>query len=79
MESKMPLLHASITEKVLGSAMTVLNNLRPGLDEHFYEQALVLELDLLGIQSDRQKAYAVTYKGHNLGKLIPDLIVEGGR
>ena len=72
----MALLHGDVTEKILGAAMAVLNDLRPGLDEHFYEQALLIELDLLGMASDRQRNYEVTYKGHNLGRLIPDLIVE---
>ncbi len=56
--------------------MTVLNSLRPGLDEKIYENALVLELDALGIKSDQQHEYVVEYRGQRVGRLIPDLIVN---
>jgi PD-(D/E)XK nuclease superfamily len=35
------LIHAEISESIIGAAMTVLNTLRPGLDEKIYENALV--------------------------------------
>ena len=44
MESKHSLIHKETTEKIIGAAMVVLNELGPGLDEKIYERALVLEL-----------------------------------
>jgi GxxExxY protein len=38
------LVHQEVTESVIGCGMTVLNALRPGLDEKLYENALVIEL-----------------------------------
>ena len=38
------MLHEEITKDVIGAAMAVLNELKPGLDEKLYENALVLEL-----------------------------------
>ena len=65
-----------LTGKVIGAAMTVLNELRPGLDEKLYENALVIELVALGHKVSQQQEYPVHYRGHFIGKLVPDLIVD---
>ena len=70
------LIHEALSKEIIGSAMTVLNELKPGLDEKLYENALVIELRERGMQVDQQKRYEVRYKGHLLGTLIPDLIVD---
>jgi len=57
--------------------MTVLNGLKPGLDEKLYERALVIELTGEGIQVEQQPVFDVEYRGQSIGKLIPDLIVGG--
>ena len=56
--------------------MTVLNDLKPGLHEKLYENALVIELRERGHEVEQQKEFSVHYKGHFIGKLIPDLIVD---
>ncbi len=71
------MLHEKITEDIIGAAMAVLNELRPGLDEKFYENALVIELQERGHTMEQQREYPVRYRGHFIGKLIPDLIVDG--
>ena len=38
------MMHEQLSEAIIGAAMTVLNTLRPGLDEKLYENALVIEL-----------------------------------
>jgi len=58
------------------SAMTVLNTLKPGLDEKLYERALVIELRKQGLRCEQQKSHDVFYDGQHIGSLIPDLIVE---
>ena len=68
--------HEKITRAIIGAAMKVYSRLRPGLDESFYEKALVIELARMGLRVENQRAYPVHYEGHFLGKLIPDLIVE---
>ena len=70
------MLHEEITKDVIGSAMMVLNDLRPGLDEKIYENALVLELVARGHTVEQQRAFPVRYRGHLVGKLIPDLIID---
>jgi len=57
--------------------MTVLNTLKPGLDEKLYENALVLELEANGHTVEQQKPFPVFYRGVEIGKGIPDLIVDG--
>ena len=70
------LIHEELSKKIIGAAMTVLNELKPGLDEKLYENALVIELRERGHSVNQQKAYNVQYKGHQIGRLIPDLIID---
>lgn len=71
------MLHEEITKDILGAAMAVLNELKPGLDEKLYENALVIELRARGHTVEQQREYPVHYRGQFIGKLIPDLIVDG--
>jgi hypothetical protein len=38
------LIHEAVSGEIVGAAMTILNALKPGLDEKLYENALVIEL-----------------------------------
>ena len=69
------LLHQEISEAILGAAMTVLNTLKPGLDEKLYERALIIELRKQCFKVDPQRQFEVRYDGQVIGTLIPDLIV----
>ena len=71
-----PLIHAELSEDIIGSAMKILNTLRPGLDEKAYENALVIELRKRGHRIDQQKRYDVTYDNQLIDTLIPDLVVD---
>ena len=68
--------HEELTHEIIGAAMAVLNELKPGLDEKLYENALVIELQARGRRVEQQREYPVHYRGRLIGKLIPDLIVE---
>lgn len=70
------LIHGDLSREIIGAAMTVLNALRPGLDEKLYENALVLELQERGHRIDQQHRFPVHYKGNLVGTLVPDLIVD---
>lgn len=70
------LIHEELSEHILGAAMAVLNELKPGLDEKLYESALVIELLERGHTINQQKVFKVEYKEHEIGRLIPDLIVD---
>ena len=70
------LIHEKLSGEIIGAAMTVLNELKPGLDEKLYEKALVIELVEQGHSVSRQRVFPVAYKGQPIGALIPDLIVD---
>ncbi len=70
------MLHEKLTEDIIGAAMTVLNRLKPGLDEKLYERALILELQTRGHRVDQQRQFPVFYENVEIGTLIPDLIVD---
>ena len=70
------MLHEEITKDIIGAAMAVLNELKPGLDEKLYENAMVIELRARGHTVEQQREYPVHYRGQFIGKLVPDLIVD---
>ena len=72
-----PLVHEELSKQIIGAAMEVLNELKPGLDEKLYENALVIELRERGHRIEQQCNFPVAYKGTSIGTLIPDLIVDG--
>ncbi|MFI5335905.1 MAG: GxxExxY protein [Opitutales bacterium] len=70
------LIHPEISEAIIGSAMKVLNTLKPGLDEKAYENALVIELRKHGHKVDQQKRFEVRYEDELVDILVPDIIVD---
>ncbi len=70
------LIHSDLSHAIIGAAMEVLNVLRPGQDERIYERALTIELEMRGLRVANQKQFPVHYKGHPIGTMIPDLIVN---
>src|SRR5882762_7935240 len=70
------MLHEELSGKIIGSAMQVLNELKPGLDEKLYERAIMIELKHRGHIVSVQNSFPVFYRGELIGNLIPDLIVD---
>jgi GxxExxY protein len=67
----------SLTEAIIGAAITVHRELGPGLLESVYEKCLALELTKSGLQIVSQKEIPLTYKGLTLESgFRADLIVE---
>ena len=69
--------HEEVTKDIIGAAMAVLNELKPSLDEKLYENALIIELEHRGHTVEQQRELPVHYRGQFIGKLVPDLIVDG--
>jgi GxxExxY protein len=69
--------HRELSAAIIGAAMEVLNGLKPGLDEKIYENALVLELIAQAHHVEQQRRFPVHYRGHLVGTLIPDILVDG--
>ena len=70
------MIHEELSGKIIGAAMGVLNELRPGLDEKLYERAMIIELNHRGHSVAVQSSFPVSYRGELIGNLIPDLIVD---
>jgi GxxExxY protein len=70
------LLHEELSHSIIGAAMAVVNELKPGLDEKLYERALVLELLARGHRITQQKEFDVYFRETKIGALVPDLIVD---
>jgi GxxExxY protein len=70
------MIHEELSGKIIGAAMEVLNELKPGLDEKLYERAMIIELKHRGSRISVQSAFPVSYRGELIGNLIPDLIVD---
>ena len=66
------MIHEELSGKIIGAAMDVLNELKPGLDEKLYENALVHELRSRGHEVEQQRQFPVYYKNVPVGTLIPD-------
>lgn len=66
-----------LARAVIGAAIEVHRLLGPGLPEELYERALVLELQLRGLQVEQQKAVDINYKGQKIGAGRIDLLVAG--
>jgi GxxExxY protein len=70
------MIHEELSRDIIGAAMEVLNELKPGLDEKLYERAMVIELRHRGRSVSVQSSFPVSYRGELIGNLIPDLIVD---
>ena len=70
------MIHEELSGKIIGAAMEVLNELKPGLDEKLYERAMIIELKRGGHNLSIQRSFPVYYRGELIGNLIPDLIVD---
>ena len=72
------LIHKDLSRAIIGAAMDVLNELKPGLDEKLYENALVLELLARGHTVQQQRQFPVHYRRQHICTLVPDLIDHVG-
>jgi len=62
--------------QVIGAAMKVHSTLGPGFVESVYQNALMWELQKLGLTVDLQKPITVHYDGQVVGVFTADLVVN---
>jgi GxxExxY protein len=74
-ESK--LLLKAETEKIIGFAFEVLNEVGHGLNEKIYENSLTVLFKLNNIAFDQQRRFPVHFRGVEVGEFVPDLIAFG--
>ncbi len=68
--------HKELTEKIIGAAFRVHNELGSGFVEKVYENALAIELRKMSLKVEQQNPVIVNYKGESAGEFVSDLIVE---
>ena len=68
--------HEQLINKVIGAAIEVHRHLGPGFLESIYERALCYELQLQGIQFEKQVEILVPYKEISISGQRLDLIIE---
>ena len=62
--------------QVIGAAMKVHSTMGPGFLESVYQNALIWDLQKLGLTVDLQKAITVHYEGQVVGLFTADLLVN---
>ena len=67
----------ALTERIIGCAFRVANELGPGILEKVYENAFAYELRKAGLRVVQQQGIEVHYDGSVVGEFVADLLVEG--
>ena len=55
------MIHEELSRGIIGAAMVILNELKPGLDEKLYERATMTELKHRGHRISVQAAFPVSF------------------
>jgi len=72
----MQLLHSDITSKIIKAFYNVYNEMGFGFLEKSYENAMLIELNEMGLNCEKQKPIKVFYKEKEVGNYFADIIVE---
>jgi len=75
-EKRRPAQDDPLTRKIIACAIEVHKRLGPGLLEKLYSEAMVIEMELNGLQVDKNVKIPVEYKGKPIGNYFIDLLVE---
>lgn len=70
------MLHGDITEEIIKAFYLVYNALGYGFLERVYENAMVIELEKMGLTVCAQKPIAVYYDGRVVGEYFSDLLIQ---
>lgn len=71
------MLHAELTETIIGCAMKVQRALGPGFLESVYQNALAHELRGAGLLVEWERKIQVRYEGVVVGDFEADILVDG--
>jgi hypothetical protein len=63
------IIHEELSREIIGAAMEVLNELKPGVDEKLYERAMIIELRHRGHSVSVQSPFPVCYRGELIGNI----------
>ena len=65
-----------LTQTIIGAAMEVHRTLGPGFLECIYKNALLRELELLGVSTKTEVDVPIRYKGVIVGRHRLDIVIE---
>ncbi len=68
--------HSDITGLIIKAFFNVYNKLGYGFLEKVYENAMIIELQKLGLNCEKQKSIEVFYEEKNVGQYFADIIVN---
>ncbi|MCG8583384.1 MAG: GxxExxY protein [Pirellulales bacterium] len=68
--------YSETTEKIIGCAYRVYNQMGFGFLESVYEKCMMIELQSAGLQVARQKPIVVYYADQVVGEFVADLVVN---
>lgn len=70
------ILHKDLSYEIVGHAIQVRKELGFGFLEKVYENALMILLSENGIEAKQQQELKVRFRGREVGKYKPDILVE---
>jgi GxxExxY protein len=73
---KPTLLHAELTEKIIGAFYDVYNELGPGFLESVYQRSMVIALTDAGLKTETEYDVPVLFRGQSVGDFRADITVE---
>jgi len=68
--------HSRTTDRIIGAAYKVYNELGHGFAERVYQNALALEMVGAGLSVHCQRPIRVLYRGRVVGDYVADLVVD---
>lgn len=68
--------YEELTDRILKAYYTVYNTLGHGFLEKVYKNALVIELQELGLQVEDEQSIQVMYNGRVVGEYFADIVVN---
>ena len=69
--------YEELTEKIIGCAYKVYNQMGFGFLESVHEKCLLIELRKAGLSAESQIPIKVFYDGESVGEFAADILVEG--
>jgi GxxExxY protein len=76
MDTNNSILHKDLSYEIMAAVYEVHNVLGSGFLEKIYENALLEELALRGIDAVSQRELSVSYKGKQVGHYLTDIVVK---
>jgi GxxExxY protein len=67
---------SELTGKIIGCAMEVHKHLGNGFQEVVYQRALSIEMNMQGLEHEREKEMPLQYKGYDIGTRRVDFFVD---